>query len=147
MRTEYLRVTSESAEGVIRELGKYATEHGYADSAYTEAVLEREAEYPTGLSFPDASFGVAIPHADPKHINKEAVILGLLEAPVTFESMDNPDQTVDVEAVMLLLAAGSDEYTAFLSSLASLLQDNSFVEAVRDGDPDAAITLIREHCL
>lgn len=147
MWTEHVRVTSESAEGVINELGECAAERGYADSAYVEAVLEREAEYPTGLSVPDADFGIAIPHADPDHVNREAVILGIPESSVTFESMDDPDQTVDAEAVLLLLAAGSDEYTDFLSSLASLLQDGSFISAIREADPDAALTLVSEYCL
>lgn len=147
MRTEHVRVTSKSAEGTIKELGERAAERGYADSAYVEAVLEREAEYPTGLSVPDTDFGIAIPHADPEHVNREAVILGFPESSVAFGSMDDPGRTVDAEAVLLLLAAGSDEYTAFLSSLASLLQDDSFTAAIRGADPDAALTLVDEHCL
>ncbi|PSP82462.1 PTS galactitol enzyme II A subunit [Halobacteriales archaeon QS_1_68_17] len=147
MHTKYASVTGESAESVLRELGHHAVERGYAEEGYVSAILEREAEFPTGLSIPTESFGIAIPHADPEHVVEEAVILGLPPAPVGFASMDDPDETVQAEAVLLLLAGDSDGYTAFLSNLVNLFQDPAFVRAVREDDADAVLGLVDEHCL
>lgn len=147
MITEHTSISGTSVETVLRELSQYAVDRGYADGGYVEAVLDREADYPTGLRIPAESFGIAIPHADPEYVSTEAVILGLPPRTVAFRSMDDPGQTVDAEAVLLLLTAGSDGYTSFLSNLAGLFQDDQFVATVRTGDADAVLDLVEEHCL
>lgn len=147
MDTAYVPVSGSTREAVIRELAEYAINHDLAEDGYTEAVLEREQSYPTGLSIPDEDFGIAIPHADPDHVLGEAVLLALPEEPVEFQSMDNPDIPVAAEAVLLLLAAESDEYTRFLSNLANLFQDTEFPKTVREGDADRVLALIEERCL
>jgi len=147
MRTDHTTVAGTSTEEVLREIGEYAVDRGYAEGGYVEAVLNRESTYPTGLSIPAESFGIAIPHADPEHVLEEAVVLGLPEEPVAFRSMDDPDQSVDVEAVLLLLTEGSDGYAAFLSNLANLFQGDAFVDVVRTGDAQAVLELVDERCL
>lgn len=146
MKLVHTSVTGRSAEAVVRELGAYAVERGFADEGYVEAVLDREADFPTGLRIPDESFGIAIPHADPEHVSHEAVVLGLPPEPVAFRSMDDPERTVDAEAVLLLLVEGSDRYTSFLSNLADLFQDDRFVTTVRAGRADAVLALIEDRC-
>lgn len=147
MRTDTTPTTATSAEELLRELAEYATDRDYAVDGYADAVLERESEYPTGLSIPDESFGIAIPHADPEYVREDAVVLGLPDDPVRFRSMDDPEKPVDAEAVLLLCSTGSEGYTTFLSNLASLFQDDRFVASVREGDTDAVLDLVDEHCL
>ena len=147
MRTEHADISSGTAEGVLRELGRYAVERGYTAEGYVEALLDREADFPTGLSIPDASFGVAIPHADPDLVEQEAVLLGLPSEPVAFDSMDDPDESVDAAAVLLLIASGSDGYNAFLSNLADLFQADGFIEAVRSQSSERVLELVEENCL
>jgi len=147
MQTEYASVSGESAEAVLCELGEYAVAHGYAQEGYVQAVLEREAAFPTGLQLPGEGVGVAIPHADPDHVRRDGVVLGLPEEPVAFASMDDPDRSVDAGAVLLLLATGSDGYTAFLSNLTTLFQEDAFGAAVRERDADTVLDLVRTHCL
>lgn len=147
MHTKHVSLSGDTAEAVVRELGEHAIEHGYATEGYVEAVLEREREYPTGLSLPDASFGVAIPHADPDLVREEAVLLGLPPEPVAFSSMDDPDKTVEVAAVMLLLTDGSEGYNAFLSNMAALFGDGAFADAVRSRSGETVLELVRDRCL
>lgn len=147
MRTEHVTVASETAEGVLRELGRHAVERGYATEGYVEALLDREADFPTGLAVPTAPVDVAIPHADPEYVREGAVVLALPEGTVAFHDMDDPDGTVEAGVVMLLLADESDGYTAFLSNLASLFQHPEFADAVRDEDPDWILDLVESECL
>ncbi len=147
MRTEHIAVSSETAEGVLRELGRHAVERGYATSGYVEALLDREADFPTGLAVPTAPVDVAIPHAGPQHVREGAVVLALPETPVAFRDMDDPEETVDAGVVMLLLADESEGYTAFLSNLANLFQHPEFADAVRAGDPDRILDLVESECL
>jgi len=147
MRTEYTTVSSETAEGALRELGRYAIEQGYASEGYVEALLDRETEFPTGLSVPTAPVNVAIPHADPEYVEESAVVLAIPETPVRFRDMDDPEESVEVGVVMLLLADESEGYTAFLSNLATLFQHPDFAGAAETGDPDRLLALVEEECL
>jgi len=147
MRTEYTAVRSETAEGVLRELGRYAVEREYASEGYVEAVLDREADFPTGLAVPTSDVDVAIPHAEPDHVDESAVVLGLPDDAIRFRHMDDPEDTVDANVVMLLLAEDSEGYTEFLSNLANLFGDPSFAEAVHEDQPDRLLDLIEKECL
>ena len=147
MRTEHADISSGTTEGVLRELGRYAVERGYAAEGYVEALLDREADFPTGLAVPATPFDVAIPHADPEHVREGALVLGLPDEPIPFRDMDDPDDTVDAGVVVLLLARDGDGYAAFLSSLATLLQDPGFADAVRAEDLERILGLIEEECL
>ncbi|WP_311171753.1 PTS sugar transporter subunit IIA [Halobellus ordinarius] len=147
MHTEHLTLTGASHERALEELGAYVVERGYAESEYVDALLEREASYPTGLDIPTAEFGLAIPHADPEYVSEQAVIVGFPEDTLTFQSMDDPDKTVDVDVVILLLVTETEGYTTFLSSLTKLFQDDEFVRLARERDGDALLDLITDRCL
>ncbi len=49
----------ETAEELIRAAGEAAVSLGYAEEAFTQDVIDREKEYPTGLN---AVMPIAIPH-------------------------------------------------------------------------------------
>lgn len=147
MHTAAIHLDVESAEDALCELGTRATEAGYVEETYVDAVLDREATHPTGLSVQTASFGVAIPHADVDRVKEQGLIVGLPSTPVQFHSMDDPDRTVDVEVILLLLVTDTDGYATFLSNLANLFSDEAFIEAVRSDRGDRVIELISEHCL
>lgn len=147
MQVAHTDVSGESAEEVIRELGEFAVERGYCSAEYVTAAVDRESEFPTGLPVPGAAFGVAIPHADPGHAHEEAVVVGLPRGGVTFRSMDDPDRTVDAEAVLFLSTGESDGYATFLSNLATLFQEAAFADAVRSNDTQRVLDLVGDHCL
>lgn len=144
METEYIELVGETAEDVLEELAMYALGHGYVEEPYVNSLLERERVHPTGLRIDREidPFGIAIPHADPDHVREEAVVLGLPESPVMFHSMDDKDSQIKVDAVVLLLVTDTDGYTAFLSDLTAVFQDDAFATAVLDGDADRMFELI-----
>lgn len=147
MRAETVALTAGTDREALAELAAHARDQGYVEAGYEEALLAREAEFPTGLDVPAAEFGIAIPHADPDHVTEGAVLLGLPERPVPFRSMDDPEEAVDAEAVVLLLVTEEEGYAAFLSNLANLFREDAFVEAVRAGDGEALLDLVVERCL
>jgi len=147
MRMEHATVSAETSEGVLRELGHYAVERGYATDGYVEAILDREADFPTGLAVPTAPFDIAIPHADPEHVEEGAVVLAFPDDPVPFRSMDDPEETVEAAVVMLLLARESEGYTSFLSNLANLFQHDEFADAVAATDHERVLDLVEAECL
>ena len=149
MRTESITLAGGSDEDVLTRLGEYAIDRGYAEAGYVDALLEREANHPTGLDVPTKGFGIAIPHADPDFVTEAAALVGLAppgEA-IEFASMDDPDQTVEVEVVILLLVNETEGYTTFLSNLAKLFQANEFATLVRRRDGDGLLGLVVDRCI
>lgn len=147
MRTEYVTLQSGSYSEVLTQLGEYAVEQGFAKPGYVDALLEREASYPTGLAIPTASFDIAIPHADPEYVTEPALVLGLPDEPVAFHDMNDPNDTVAAGAVLLLVAGEDDRYATFLSKLANLFQEPGFEDAVESGDPERVLALVDDVCL
>lgn len=147
MHTEHLTLTGESHEEALEELGEYVVERGYAAPEYVDALLEREASYPTGLDIPTADFGLAIPHADPDYVTEPAIIVGFPADTLSFRSMDDPDESVSVDVVVLLLVTETEGYTTFLSNLTKLFQDEQFVRLARERDGDGLLDLVTDRCL
>jgi PTS system galactitol-specific IIA component len=56
-------IESDTWQNVLKIMGDYLYENDYVKETYTNAVIEREKTYPTGLEIPNA-INVAIPHAD-----------------------------------------------------------------------------------
>ena len=56
---------------VLQLMGDAMIQEGYGEEGFTEAVLKREKDYPTGLDV--NGIGVAIPHTDAEHVKKEGI--------------------------------------------------------------------------
>ena len=149
MKIEQLTLESDSYEAVLRELGARALEEGYVEEPYVEALLERERAHPTGLWIErePEPFGLAIPHADPEYVNEQAIVLGFPSETATFRSMDDRDRDVEVDVVLLLLVTDTEDYSAFLSNLTTLFQDDEFAESVLEQDGDRIVELIVDRVL
>jgi PTS system galactitol-specific IIA component len=91
---------SQTREEVIRKLGNLLFQNGFVKDSYTQAVLDREITFPTGLQARVA--GVAVPHTDTEHVIKPAIAIATLEKPVIFQMMGTPDKEVEVEIVIML---------------------------------------------
>jgi PTS system galactitol-specific IIA component len=81
--------------------------------------------YPTGL--PSQGVAVAIPHADPVHVNQSAIALATLQKPVSFSMMGNPQETLGVKIVMLLAIQKPDEHLELLKNLMGMLQNGALL--------------------
>lgn len=117
-----------NAEAVLRTLSDRLLDGAYVAATFPEALLEREASYPTGL--PAEGLGVAIPHADPEHVRVPAVALATLNQPVRFQVMGDPQQEVEVSVVFLLALNNPDGQLSVLRQVAELVQSPERVVAV-----------------
>jgi PTS system galactitol-specific IIA component len=92
---------------------------------YKKAILDREAEYPTGL-FTD-NINVAIPHADIVHVNHAAICVGILGKPVKFHAMDKPAEEIDVRLVIMLALTEAHGHIDILQKIVKLIQNQELV--------------------
>lgn len=125
-----LQYDASSREEVTTYLAERLEAGGYIKSSFLPAVLEREKTYPTGL--PLATFGVAIPHTDPEHVNKPAISVATLKEPVIFHKMGSPDETVLAKIVFVLAISEPSKQLVMLEKLMTLFRKEEVMTKLSD---------------
>ncbi|MHC1735465.1 MAG: PTS sugar transporter subunit IIA [Erysipelotrichaceae bacterium] len=115
---------------VLTRLSNRLIAEGYVKESFTQAILERETEFSTGL--PGLGRGVAIPHADPEHVNASVIAVGILRNPVQFKMMGNHDETIEVEVVFMLALKESHSHMSVLQSLMDVIQNESLLKQIKE---------------
>ena len=69
-------------EEALSYLADKLTSKGIVKESYKQAIIDREHVFPTGLQF--EAYGIAIPHTDVEHVNKEQIALMTLKEAVPF---------------------------------------------------------------
>lgn len=138
-----VKIKAEDDISCIDQLGNLLYRTGYVKDSYTQAAIDREKVFPTGLDM--GGMGVAIPHTDAIHVIKPAVAIGTLEKPVRFHQMASDDgQTVEVQAVFQLAINNPSEQLQMLQSLMELLSNDVLLKNLQNAtDPESVIRLIR----
>lgn len=113
-----------TSKELLYELADYAVQKGYAKEGYDQALLTREAEFPTGIQ---AKQGIAIPHADQMYTKKGTIIIAILEQKSEFLEMGSK-KPVHVEFVFLLLINDMKNQVKVLERIVSLIQDEQQME-------------------
>jgi PTS system galactitol-specific IIA component len=121
-----LNMNCKTAEEAIRQLARKLEELAWVKDGYVQAVISREAEYPTGL--PTGGTSVAIPHTDAAYCLKSAMVTGILREPVTFGNMGNPDEILDVRIIFLLAMKEPAMQVHWLKQLVSMLRKPGTLE-------------------
>ena len=105
-------------------------ELGFSKPSFEDALKTREQNFPTGLKLNE--YSVAIPHADAEHIKEEFISLIILKSPITFKSMEDPKQSVEVNLVFVLGLINPDNQLETLQSVVELMQNTDKVRALLD---------------
>jgi PTS system galactitol-specific IIA component len=144
LRTEHILVNLDAldARDAILKLTAALVETGHVAPGFGEDVWKREQTFPTGL--PTQPLAVAIPHADPDHVNQSAVGFGVLQSPVPFAQMGTDGSTLlDVRLIFLLAIKEREKQVEMIQQLVLLIQTGSLLEQLADAnDPAEALRLI-----
>ena len=76
-------------EEALSYLADKLSSKGIVKESYKQAIIDREHVFPTGLQF--EAYGIAIPHTDVEHVNKEQIALMTLKEAVSFYQMGTND--------------------------------------------------------
>ena len=124
-----------SPEDALRAVAGRLVEAGHVHPSFPDAVVAREAEFPTGL--PTEPIGVAIPHSDPEHVISTTVALATLRSPVRFQQMaGEPTDTVDVSIIVMLAVAEAKAQVQYLSRVIGAIQDADLTAALLGASSD-----------
>ncbi len=126
----YIHLKCKTGEEVLSFLTNRLVEDKRVKKEYVQAILDREYQYPTGLYTGDIS--VALPHADYRLVNESAIIIGVLDAPVTFRQMSDPDAEVAVSVVILLALKDPHGHTDVLKQVTDLIQEQDALKKITE---------------
>jgi len=115
-------------EEIVRRVSAPLLAAGLVKESYTNALLEREKSFPTGL--PTEGIGVAIPHTDCEHVNMAAMAIGILRHPIQFQNMVDPEQGIDVRILFMLAIDEPHGQIEMLQRLTDVLQDASLLQTL-----------------
>ena len=132
-----------SREEIIKKLGELLYRNKYVKDTYTQAVLDREVIYPTGLQARVA--GVAIPHTDTDHVNSPAVAVATLQEPVIFKGMGAPENEISVDIVMMLAIHDPNLVVKVLRNIIFILEDDQSLAALQSATSKEEIKKIIEN--
>ena len=116
---------AETWEEVIRHGGQLMVDAGFTDPSYTEAMVEVVREMGPYIVLAP---GLAMPHARPENGAKRVgTALVTLEKPLNFGG--------DIQKVgggIFLCAPNKDEHIQLLTDIATLFEDDEFLDAAAD---------------
>lgn len=119
-----------TAQECIRLYGQLLMENGYVNDGYTEAVVAREMEYPTGL--PGDGISIAIPHTNNTYVNKPCIAVIIPRRPISFGMMGTKDDRLECELVLPLVIKDSKMQIAMLQEMMKIIQDKTLLKKIRD---------------
>ena len=117
----FVDFSADSFQDLVDRMACRLEAAGYVKDTFRDALLQREAEYPTGLRF--ETFGVSIPHTDEIHVIKEGIVVVKLKEPITVTEIATIDNQLDVKYVFMLLLKKADSHADLLQKLVMLFTD------------------------
>lgn len=117
------RYPAETWEDVIRHGGQLMVDAGFTDPTYTEAMIDVVRDMGPYIVLAP---GLAMPHARPEMGAKQVgAALVTLEKPIDFGSPENDP----VSVAIFLCASNKDEHIQLLTDIATLFEDEEFLDA------------------
>lgn len=106
---------------VLEYMAKKLISEGYAKSSFVDAILEREAHYPSAIAFDPMP--IAIPHVDAAHVLQSTVFFLRLKNPLEFQMMGSPEEKIDVYFISMFALKDKEHIGKVLTSLITAYQD------------------------
>ncbi|MBR2533960.1 MAG: PTS sugar transporter subunit IIA [Erysipelotrichaceae bacterium] len=128
----------------LKMTGTHLYENGCVVEKFWEKCAEREAEFPTGLT---EFCPVAIPHASKEYVLKQAICALKLEKPVSFKSMADWDQDIDVRYVLNLALLDDSEHIKIVTRVIRSLKDPAFLKKMDECDEEELKVLLNDYFL
>lgn len=110
----------------------------FVRKGFYRALTEREKSYPTGLD--TGNIKIAIPHTDPNMIIREGMAVAVLKNPVSFGEMGDPDNSLRVNIVFLLLI--KDRKAKFYRILLNKIKNSDILHKIYKSDNSQALCLL-----
>ncbi len=134
-------IEAANRDEVIRLLSRKMDSCGYVGKGFTEAVLAREKQYPTGLP---TKIPVALCHVEAEYVKHTAMAVATLKKSVEFHEMGDPQNVLNVEIVFLLTILDPKQQVLYLRKLMGLFKDDTLPNLKQAKNKEEIVTLLAE---
>nr|WP_318384554.1 PTS galactitol transporter subunit IIA [uncultured Enterobacter sp.] len=131
-------------QDVLAHIGKEMLSKGVVHSTYPEALIEREANFPTGIAL--EHYAVAIPHCEAAHAISPAIYLIRPDTPVNFQRADD-EGDIAVSLIIALIVENPAAQLKLLRRLFSELQNPATLDALLNEPSSTLSTLFKNTIL
>ena len=80
-------------------------------------------------------------------MNETTIAIGVLDEPVTFQSMENVDQPLDIKIVIMLAISEPHGQIEMLQKIVSIIQDESLTEKIATSKSKTEVMNVLEKVL
>lgn len=136
-----MEASCETMEAALKITAGRLDAEGCVKPGFYESCLEREKEYPTGLT--DAC-PVALPHTGKEYVVSEAICVLRLIQPVKFRSMEDTEKEIGISIVMNMALLDDDKHIVIISRIIRNLKDVEFVRKLTMLPLDELKTFLEE---
>ena len=134
----------ENCQLALAHIGEEMLAKGVVHATYPAALLEREINYPTGITL--ERHAVAIPHCEAVHAKSPAIYLIRPDKPVNFQQADD-DGEVAVSLIIALIVENPAAQIKLLRRLFSELQNPDTLDLLLVTPADRLAEQFRETIL
>ncbi|MGL4606766.1 MAG: PTS sugar transporter subunit IIA [Eubacteriaceae bacterium] len=126
----YIGLEAENNLEALKTMGNDFVKYGYGRESFPEAVVAREKTFATGI--PTETIGVAIPHADPIHVNGKALGLAVLKKPIDFVVLGDDSEKVPVEIIFMIATNEADGHLVTLQKLTTIFENAEILQRIKN---------------
>ena len=120
-----LEAEAKNWEEALRICGSALIENNCIGKDFIEACITREKSFPTGLP---TVIPVAIPHAASDEVYNTSICVLKLKNPVSFNRMDDAEESVNATLVFNLAIKGHNNHLDFLQKLIAFVMDEEKIK-------------------
>ncbi|ECG8591379.1 PTS galactitol transporter subunit IIA [Salmonella enterica subsp. salamae] len=130
-------IAFDSSQQALAHIGKEMLAKGVVHNSYPQALVEREASFPTGIAL--ERHAVAIPHCEAIHAKSPAIYLIRPDKPVMFQQADD-EAEIAVSLIIALIVENPAAQLKLLRRLFSELQNPNTLDSLLSA-PDAELAI------
>ena len=135
-----LNYEADNKEQVLREICKNVLRRNYVCDGYSDALIEREKNFPTAIEF---GVPIALPHIG-EFCNEPFLSICTLKNAVKFYSMDGSDKELGVRIIFLFGITNAKDQVNILKNFMFAFQDDCNMNAILNAkDAKQALNVIK----
>ena len=126
----FLNIEASTAEDVITYMAQKLHEKGIVKKEYLTRIIQREADFPTGLNC--GAVNVAVPHSECELVNSPCLGIGVLKNPVGFHQMDDTEKVIPVSVVFMFALTEPHAHVEMLQKVFEFIQKPDELKALSE---------------
>ena len=104
-----------NSEEVMKFMADNLEKNGYVKNSFYDGLLDREANFPTGLDFGD--YSVAMPHTEVEHVIKSTLSIATLKDEIGFKCAEDHNKETKVKVVCMIAFGEKEDKIDVLTKL------------------------------